>query len=80
MNLFSGIHEVRMMRSDRRIAVGYFDSYEAAIQAVESEPDGFIAAWATLNPLKELPSGQVLNPPALKLAANAASDTWFACG
>jgi P4 family phage/plasmid primase-like protien len=74
MTKFIGIHEVRLMRSDRRIAVGYFDSYDAAIRTVESEPDAFIAAWATLNPIMALPGGQVLNPPALRIAGNTASD------
>lgn len=74
MTLFHGIHEVRMMRSDRRIAVGYFDSYAAAIRVVEAEPDPFIAAWATLNPIISVPAGQILNPSTLRLAAHTAAD------
>lgn len=65
---FAGVHEVRMLRP--AIAVGYFDLWDAALTAVESEPE-YRAAYFTLNPLN---GGGPLNPKTLKVSRNTASD------
>lgn len=65
-----GIHEVRLLRPNG-IAVGYFDSWDAALSAVESEPTQYKAAYFTLNPIK-LPTGIPLNPRSLNPSVNAA--------
>jgi len=70
MKIFFGVHEVRLFRPNG-IAVGYFDSWESALKAVESEPTQYKAAYFTLNPLK-LPEGIQVNPPSLRSASNAA--------
>lgn len=69
-SIFSGIHEVRLFRAPG-VAVGYFSDWEAAIQAVESEPSQYKAAYFTLNPVK-LPTGIPVNPASLHSSANAA--------
>jgi len=70
MNLFSGVHEVRLFRPNG-VAVGYFDDWDAALRAVENEPSLYKAAYFTLNPLK-LPEGIQVNPAALRSSAHAA--------
>lgn len=70
MNLFHGVHEVRLF-CPNRVAVGYFDRWDAALRAVESEPTQYKAAYFTLNPLK-LPDGIQVNPSCLRSSANAA--------
>ena len=69
-NIFQGFHEVRVMRP--AVASGYFDSWAAALAAVENEPD-YRAAYFTLNPIKLL-AGLALNPANLKASRNAAGD------
>jgi P4 family phage/plasmid primase-like protien len=69
MNLFFGVHEVRLLRP-AGVAVGYFDSVDAALRAVDSEPS-YKAAYFTLNPLR-LPDGIQVNPASLRSSANAA--------
>jgi hypothetical protein len=51
MNLFQGKHEVRLLRP-AGIAVGYFDSWDAAQCTIENEPSQYKAAYFTLNPVK----------------------------
>lgn len=70
MTLFSGVHEVRLL-CPTKIAVGYFDDWDAALRAVESEPTQYKAAYFTLNPLR-LPEGIPLNPASLRSSSNAA--------
>jgi hypothetical protein len=53
------------------VAVGYFDSWDAALLAVENEPSQYKAAYFTLNPIK-LPTGIPLNPHAFTPSRNAA--------
>lgn len=53
------------------VAVGYFDSWDAALRAVESEPSQYKAAYFTLNPVT-LPTGIPVNPTSLHASANAA--------
>jgi P4 family phage/plasmid primase-like protien len=71
VKLFSGIHEVRLLRPNG-ITVGYFDDWDAAIRAVESEPSQYKAAYFTLNPI-DLPAGIPLNPSSLNPSKGAAS-------
>jgi P4 family phage/plasmid primase-like protien len=71
MNLFSGIHEVRMLRP-AGIAVGYFTDWDAALRAVENEPSQYRAAYFSLNPIKFRDSIS-LNPASLNPASRAAS-------
>jgi len=73
MNLFFGIHEVRAKHTGG-VNTGYFDSLEAALRAIENDPVPYIAVWATLNPLKDLPAGAELNPSRLSPTSGAASD------
>lgn len=68
---FFGIHEVRLF-CPNRVAVGYFDNWDAALRAVESEPSQYKAAYCTLNPIK-LPDGIPINPAALRSSSNAAA-------
>ncbi len=70
MSLLHGVHEVRLLRPTG-VAVGYFDNWEDALQAVEHEPSQYKAAYFTLNPIK-LPAGIPLNPQALTPSRNAA--------
>lgn len=70
MNLFFGVHEVRLFRPTG-VAVGYFDNWEDALRAVENEPSLYKAAYFTLNPLK-LPTGISVNPTSLHSSTNAA--------
>jgi P4 family phage/plasmid primase-like protien len=72
MNLFFGVHEVRMRRPGGT-ATGYFNSEAAALQTIENEPSEYIAAWFTLNPLRPRP-GIELNPSVLKTVSTAAAD------
>src|ERR1700674_2810334 len=74
MTLFYGIHEVRLLHADGRIATGYFDNFEGALRVVENDPEQFKAAYLTLNPLQQLPPGAALNPIALTRAASSAKD------
>ncbi len=71
MTLFHGVHEVRLF-CPNRVAVGYFDDWDTALRAVESEPTQYKAAYFTLNPLK-LPGGIQVNPACLRSSSNAAS-------
>jgi P4 family phage/plasmid primase-like protien len=73
MSLFSGIHEVRLLRPNG-VAVGYFDDWNAAVRAVENEPTQYKAAYFTLNPIK-LPSEIPVNPQALTPSRNTAGDS-----
>jgi P4 family phage/plasmid primase-like protien len=70
MSLFHGVHEVRLIRPS--IASGYFDSWDAALEAVETEPE-YKAAYFTLNPV-EVPAGVAVNPASLKASKNTAAD------
>jgi hypothetical protein len=70
MNLFFGIHEVRLFRPSG-VVVGYFDNWEDALRAVENEPSLYKATYFTLNPIK-LPSTIPLNPQVLTPSRNAA--------
>src|SRR6478672_2824167 len=60
-----------MLRPDG-VAVGYFDSWEAALRTIENEPSQYTAAYFTLNPVI-LPVGTPVNPWSLRLSTNAAS-------
>ncbi len=71
MNLFHGVHEVRLLLP-AGVAVGYFDSWEAALHTIDSEPGKYKAAYFTLNPIK-LPEGISVNPASVRLSTNAAS-------
>ena len=71
MNLFSGVHEVRLLRANG-VAVGYFTDWEGALRAIDSEPTQYRAAYFSLNPIK-LPVGISLNPVSLNPARGAAS-------
>jgi P4 family phage/plasmid primase-like protien len=71
MKRFHGVHEVRMLRQNG-VAVGYFDNWDSALRAVESEPSQYKAAYFTLNPVNP-PSGIALNPLSLNPANSAAS-------
>jgi hypothetical protein len=68
--LFSGVHEVRVLRPTR-VVVGYFDDFEAALRAIGLEPH-YKAAYFALGPVR-LPIGTMVNPGALNPAAGAAS-------
>jgi len=70
MNLFDGVHEVRVL-CPSGIAVGYFDSWDQALRTVENEPSQYQAAYFTLNPLT-LPAGIPVNPQTLTPARNTA--------
>lgn len=70
MTLFHGVHEVRLFRPNG-VAVGYFDNWDSALRAVESEPTQYKAAYFSLNPLK-LPTGIPVNPASLRSSPNAA--------
>ena len=70
MNPFYGVHEVRLVRCGG-IAVGYFDSWDAALLVIENEPSQYKSAYFTLNPIK-LPAGIPLNPQSLAPSRNAA--------
>jgi P4 family phage/plasmid primase-like protien len=71
MSLFQGTHEIRLLLRVG-IAVGYFNSWEAALQAVENEPSQYKAAYYTLNPVK-LTAGIPVNPSTIRVSGNAAS-------
>jgi hypothetical protein len=59
--LFRGIHEVCRKRIDGGVShVGYFDSVEAALEAMKNDL-GYEAIWASLNPLPSIPEGFSLN-------------------
>jgi hypothetical protein len=70
MSLFSGVHEVRLLRPSG-IAIGYFDNFEVALRAVEGEPSQYKAAYFTLNPINQ-PTGISVNPQTLTPSRNAA--------
>lgn len=53
------------------ISAGYFDSWDAALQAVEKETGLYKAVWFSLNPVK-LPDGIPVNPPALSRVSHTA--------
>src|ERR1700733_7215741 len=72
-SLFSGVHEVRLLRPNG-VSVGHFDSWDAALRAVELEPSQFKGCYYTLNPVK-LPDGIPLNPSSLNPARTAAGDS-----
>ena len=70
MSLLHGVHEVRLLRP--AIAAGYFDSWDAALIAVENEPE-YRAAYFTLNPIT-VPVGISPNPATLRSSRNTAGD------
>jgi hypothetical protein len=70
MNIFHGAHEVRLLRPSG-VAVGYFDSWDAALSTIEKEPSQYKAAYFTLNPI-QLPAGIPVNTQALTPSRNAA--------
>lgn len=78
-NLFTGMHEVRVMNPAEEIFAGYFDSQEAAQSAVE-RLGNYKAAWATLNPLRAdaLTSETIVNPSELLRTYNTATDAHIA--
>ena len=71
MKLFYGIHEVRLFRPTG-IAVGYFDSWDAALHSIENAPS-YKAAYFTVNPIN-LPAEVPVNPLALTPTRNTAGD------
>ena len=73
MKLFHGTHEIRLFRPSG-VAVGYFDSEEAALRTIENEPSQYKAAYFTLNPIK-LPDSIPVNPQALTPSRNTAGDS-----
>jgi len=73
MTLFSGVHEIRLLRP-AGVAVGYFDNWDAALLAVENEPTQYKAAYFSLNPIR-VPAGIRLNPASLSVSRNAAGDS-----
>jgi P4 family phage/plasmid primase-like protien len=74
MKLFHGIHEVRMLRG-RDVFAGYFDSFDAALSAVENDLTEYKGAYFTLNPIDpERLAGRTINPPTLTRAYNTAAD------
>lgn len=73
---FQGTHEVRLLRPS--IAVGYFDSWNAALRTVENEPSQYKAAYFTLNPVK-LPTTMPVNLQTLTPARNTAGDADILC-
>lgn len=73
INLFSGIHEVRLLRPNG-VATGYFDNFDAALRAVENEPSQYRAGYFSLNPIK-LPAEIPVNPQTLSPSHNAAADS-----
>lgn len=76
MTLFTGIHEVRVMKDQGWIYAGYFDSEAAALSAVE-RLGNYKAAWATLNPLPAdaLTPDTTINPAELMRTHNTAADS-----
>lgn len=72
MSLFHGVHEVRLLRPTG-VAVGYFDSWDAALRTIENEPSQYKAAYFTLNPIN-LPATMPLNPETLVPARNTAAE------
>jgi P4 family phage/plasmid primase-like protien len=73
VSLFQGVHEVRLFRPSG-VAVGYFDSWDAALRMIEHEPSQYKAAYFTLNPIK-LPARIPVNPQTLTPARNTAGDS-----
>jgi P4 family phage/plasmid primase-like protien len=75
MNLFQGVHEVRVFRPSG-VAVGYFDSWDAALRTIENEPSQYKAAYFTLNPVDpgKLPANITVNPQTLTPTRNTAGD------
>ena len=73
MKLFHGTHEIRLFRPSG-VAVGYFDSEEAALRTIENEPSQYKAAYFTLNPIK-LPDSIPVNPQTLTPSRNTAGDS-----
>ncbi|HEY6444961.1 MAG TPA: phage/plasmid primase, P4 family [Acidobacteriaceae bacterium] len=74
-NLFTGMHEVRVMNPAEEIFAGYFDSEVTALSAVE-QLGNYTAAWATLNPLSAdaLTPETVINPAELARTYKTAAD------
>jgi P4 family phage/plasmid primase-like protien len=79
MTLFTGTHEVRVLRRPKETYAGYFDSEAAALSAVERLGD-YKAAWATLNPLRadSLTPDTVINPAELVRTYTTAADEHIA--
>src|SRR5450755_4619065 len=71
MNLFSGVHEVRVLGRNR-VLTGYFDDWDAALKAVGVEPD-YKAAYFTLNPIV-VPADTQINPVSLSTGGASASN------
>jgi P4 family phage/plasmid primase-like protien len=74
MKFFSGIHEVVCKRADGKLYVGYFDDQEKALASVSGDST-YQAVWYSLNPLKELPEGAVLNGPLVR--SNRSKKDWI---
>jgi P4 family phage/plasmid primase-like protien len=68
-----GVHEVRLLRPNG-VSIGHFDSWDAALRAVELEPSQYKGCYYTLNPIKP-PDGIPLNPTSLNPARTAAGDS-----
>lgn len=75
MSFFQGIHEVRVLRPSG-IAVGYFDSWDAALHAIDNEPSQYKAAYFTLNPVdpSKVPANIPVNSQTLTPSRNTAGD------
>ena len=67
-----GVHEVRLL-GPTGVSAGYFDNWDAALQAVASEArQQYKAAYVSLNPIEM--DGVTLNPRSLSRASVTASD------
>ena len=67
------IHEVAAMRRDGVLIAGHFVSLDAADAAVARVGD-CCAVWSSLNPLRTLPRGRMLNPSRLTRGCRAGAD------
>ncbi len=78
-NLFTGTHEVRVLRRAKETYAGYFDSEVTVLSAVE-RLGNYAAAWATLNPLRAdvLTPDTIINPAELVRTYNTAADAHIA--
>ncbi len=74
MKIFTGIHEVVCKRADGKLYVGYFDRPEATLAAVETDST-YQAVWYSLNPVKQVPEGVILNGPLVR--SNRSKKDWI---
>ncbi len=74
MTLFSGVHEVVCKRADEKLYIGFFDDQQKALASVENDST-YVAAWYSLNPLKQLPEGATLNGPLRR--SNRSKKDWM---